>query len=57
MLEIICGEQNFERLMFHWNFVVRNVFNYLIVYRVLGLIDYNEMEGLHEEPESEQGNE
>jgi hypothetical protein len=43
--------------MFHWNNIVRHVFNYLIVYRVLGLKDFDKLEQLHARDDTELENE
>jgi hypothetical protein len=43
--------------MFHWNHVVRNVFLYLVVFRIVGLTDYSALEAQHVITGSEAENE
>ena len=52
----MAKDGQFELLFCHWNFVVRDIFTYIVIFRILGLSVFDEMETLHKFHESEEAN-
>lgn len=55
-VDILCADGQFELLFCHWNYVVRDMFTFIVIFRVLSLPVFDRLEQLHKFHESDEAN-